>query len=236
MRTGALAYMATLRREMTENGVEPRQIFAFDGAAQQERGGHRAGHRRRLISPIERRGYQSTFVVVTRDGGVSGPRAQAARAGQGGGRVRGRRLLEGAARRRGRIRRPASAGRGIARGRGPRSEAREAGQDRRLRHRRATACSARRASGRDQGDQVALRRERGRASSRKGYCWQAVGQYFAAAVPSLAVARSAYPGLREFLQWALAGTRRICVFADGLALPASACGRAAWRTTALPST
>jgi hypothetical protein len=28
-----LSFMSTLQREMTEDGVEPRQIFAYDGAA-----------------------------------------------------------------------------------------------------------------------------------------------------------------------------------------------------------
>ena len=56
------------------------------------------------------------------------------------------------------------------------------------------------------------RREQARLDG-EGILLQSVGQVFASEVPSLAVARSAYPGLREFLQWALADTP-YCVFAD----------------------
>src|SRR3954451_16670382 len=64
-----LAFMATLRREMTENGVEPRQIFAYDGAAKKN-----AADIELVIDALDlaytRQGI-TTFVVVTRDGGFS---------------------------------------------------------------------------------------------------------------------------------------------------------------------
>jgi hypothetical protein len=41
---------------------------------------------------------------------------------------------------------------------------------------------------------------------REGIPLTAVGDVFARAIPSLGVVRSGYPGLREFLQWALVGT------------------------------
>ena len=53
-----LQFMGALRREMTENGVEPRQIFAYDAAAKTQRGGHRARHRRprsRVLAPGQSR-------------------------------------------------------------------------------------------------------------------------------------------------------------------------------------
>jgi hypothetical protein len=62
-------FMATLRREMTENGVEPRQIYGFDHA------GHKnAADIELVIDALDvayLRGGLSTFVLVTRDGGFS---------------------------------------------------------------------------------------------------------------------------------------------------------------------
>lgn len=46
---------------------------------------------------------------------------------------------------------------------------------------------------------------------REGVLLANVGNHFASTVPTLPVARSAYPGLREFLQWALQGSA-YCIF------------------------
>lgn len=62
-------FMATLRREMTENGVEPRQIYGFDRA-----GTKNAADIELVIDALDLaylRGGLSTFVLVTRDGGFS---------------------------------------------------------------------------------------------------------------------------------------------------------------------
>ena len=59
--------MGTLRREMTENGVEPRQIFAFDALGKKN-----AADIELVIDALDlayTRPGISTFVVVTRDGG-----------------------------------------------------------------------------------------------------------------------------------------------------------------------
>jgi hypothetical protein len=61
--------MATLRREMTENGVEPRQIFAYDGAAKKN-----AADIELVIDALDiaySRPGINTFAVVTRDGWFS---------------------------------------------------------------------------------------------------------------------------------------------------------------------
>jgi uncharacterized protein (TIGR00288 family) len=64
-----LAFMGTLRREMTENGVEPRQIFAYDAAAKRN-----AADIELVIDALDlaySRPGIATFVLVTRDGGFS---------------------------------------------------------------------------------------------------------------------------------------------------------------------
>src|SRR3954453_7596681 len=64
-----LSFMSTLRREMTENGIEPRQIFAYDGAAKKN-----AADIELVIDALDlaySRPALSTFVLVTRDGGFS---------------------------------------------------------------------------------------------------------------------------------------------------------------------
>jgi hypothetical protein len=64
-----LQFMGALRREMTENGVEPRQIFAYDAAAKRN-----AADIELVIDALDlaySRPGVSTFVLVTRDGGFS---------------------------------------------------------------------------------------------------------------------------------------------------------------------
>ena len=51
-----------------------------------------------------------------------------------------------------------------------------------------------------------MARADGERLDREGIPLTTVGQHFASSVPLLGVVRSGYPGLREFLQWALVGT------------------------------
>ena len=60
----------------------------------------------------------------------------------------------------------------------------------------------------------ALASREGARFKNEGSLLATVGQVFADAAPRLAYGRSGYPGLREFLQWALADTP-YCVFGDG---------------------
>ena len=65
----SLPELSTLRREMTEYGVEPRQIFAFDAAGKKN-----AADIELVIDALDlaySRPGVSTFVLVTRDGGFS---------------------------------------------------------------------------------------------------------------------------------------------------------------------
>ena len=99
------SFMSTLRREMTENGIEPRQIFGFDRPAKKN-----AADIELVIDAMDlaylRPDSSPTFVLVTRDGGFSArPQAPRARKGRRGLRRRG--LLEGAARGGRRLHRPA---------------------------------------------------------------------------------------------------------------------------------
>ena len=64
-----LPFMSTLRREMTENGVEPRQIFAYGAGAKQN-----AADIELVIDALDlaySRPGVTTFVLVTRDGGFA---------------------------------------------------------------------------------------------------------------------------------------------------------------------
>ena len=61
--------MEALRREMTENGIEPRQIFGFDPA-----GAKNAADIELVIDAMDLaylRPEITTFVLVTRDGGFA---------------------------------------------------------------------------------------------------------------------------------------------------------------------
>jgi hypothetical protein len=199
--------MGTLRREMTENGIEPRQIFAFD-----PRGKKNAADIELVIDALDlayTRPGISTYVVVTRDGGFSSL---------------GRKLHElgkavvvcADSKCSGALRAVADAfvelpapGEGLMVVDEPATDAVQGGDlgaqgERALDDARAAAIR----------EIKALASREGEHFKKQGVLLASVGQVFASAVPSLAVARSAYPGLREFLQWALA-TTPYCVFADG---------------------
>jgi len=199
--------MGTLRREMTENGIEPRQIFAFD-----PRGKKNAADIELVIDALDlayTRPGVSTYVVVSRDGGFSSL---------------GRKLHElgkavvvcADSKCSGALRAVADAfvelpapGEGLMVVDEPATDGVQGGDlgaqgERALDDARAAAIR----------EIKALASREGQHFKKEGVLLASVGQIFASAVPSLAVARSAYPGLREFLQWALA-TTPYCVFADG---------------------
>ncbi|HET6549588.1 MAG TPA: NYN domain-containing protein [Solirubrobacter sp.] len=202
------SFMGTLRREMTENGVEPRQIFAYDPAAKKN-----AADIELVIDALDlaySRAGITTFVVVTRDGGFSSLGRKLHELGKAvvvcadaecskALRAIADAFVELPAPEEGLlvVDTPADTGEVL--------KARDLGKagERALDEARAAAIRE---------IDALTRREHGRLE-REGILLQTVGQVFASEVPSLAVARSAYSGLREFLQWALADTR-YCVFAD----------------------
>ena len=105
--------MGTLRREMTENGVEPRQIFAFD-----PRGKKNAADIELVIDALDlayTRPGISTYVVVTRDGGFSSLGRKLHELGKAVVVCADSKCSGGAAGRRRRVRRAAGSRRGSAR-------------------------------------------------------------------------------------------------------------------------
>src|SRR4051794_9351467 len=203
-----LPFMGTLRREMTENGVEPRQIFAYDAAAKKN-----AADIELVIDALDlaySRPGITTFVVVTRDGGFSSLGRKLHELGKAvvvcadaecskALRAIADAFVELPAPEEGLlvVDMPANTGE-VLKG----SDLGKEGE-RTLEEARSAAIR--------EIDALA-RRERARLEG-EGILLQTVGQVFASEVPSLALARSAYPGLREFLQWALADTP-YCVFAN----------------------
>jgi NYN domain len=202
-----LPFMGTLRREMTENGVEPRQIFAYDAAATKN-----AADIELVIDALDlaySRPGISTFVVVTRDGGFSSLGRKLHELGKAVVVCADSQCSKA-------LRAVADAfvdlpspDEGLLVVDEPAADAVQGGDlgaegERALDDARAAAIR----------EIKALATREGARFKKEGVLLASVGQIFATAVPSLAVARSAYPGLREFLQWALANTP-YCVFADG---------------------
>src|SRR4051794_19859923 len=203
-----LSFMATLRREMTENGVEPRQIFAYDGAAKKN-----AADIELVIDALElaySRPGINTFVVVTRDGGFSALGRKLHELGKAvvvcadddcskALRAVADTFVSLPAPDEGLLVADTPPGapelvKTVDFGpQGDRllDDARDAA----LREIAAMAAQ----------DRARLERD--------GILLSAAGIHFARTVPDLGVARSAYPGLREFLQWACAGSD-YCVFRD----------------------
>jgi hypothetical protein len=194
-------FMSTLRREMTENGVEPRQIFAYDRAAKRN-----AADIELVIDALDlaySRPGISTFVMVTRDGGFSSLGRKLHELGKAvvvcadekcSNALRAvadafvtlpapdeGMLVAEAATGAPELSQKVDLG---AEGEGLLDEARE---------------SAIREIG------VMASRDPARLE-REGILLQAVGTHFARTIPTLAIARSAYPGLSEFLQWACVNT------------------------------
>ncbi len=192
-----LSFMSTLRREMTENGIEPRQIFAYDGAAKKN-----AADIELVIDALDlaySRPALSTFVLVTRDGGFSSLGRKLHELGKAvvvcadescskALRAVADAFVDLPAPDEGLlvIDRPADT-------RQLRGDDLGAEGDRLL----------------DEAREAAVREVTALASAdrsrvaRDGLLLANVGNHFAQTVPTLPVARSAYPGLREFLQWAL---------------------------------
>ena len=207
--------MGTLRREMTENGIEPRQIFAFDAAGKKN-----AADIELVIDALDlayTRPGITTFVVVTRDGGFSSLGRKLHELGKAvvvcADSSAPRRCAPSPTRSSSCPPRRRTARRRRTRGRSGQAVDLGPEGDRALDDARAAAIREIKALASREGARVQERRD----------LLSRVGQIFANAVPTLAVARSAYPGLREFLQWALADTP-YCVFAPTrrLALPARA--------------
>ncbi len=200
-----LPFMGTLRREMTENGVEPRQIFAYDAAAKRN-----AADIELVIDALDlaySRPGIATFVLVTRDGGFSSLGRKLHELGKAvvvcadAKCSKALRAIADAF-----VDLPAP-DEGLlvvesATENGGLLKASDLGTEgeRTLDDARAAAIN------------VIAALDRARLEG-EGVLLQTVGQVFARQLPTLAVARSAYPGLREFLQWALAETP-YCVFAD----------------------
>ena len=195
-------FMATLRREMTENGVEPRQIFGFDRA-----GTKNAADIELVIDALDLaylRGGLSTFVLVTRDGGFSAlarklhelGKAVVVCADSGCSNA-----LKAVADVFIELPRP---GEGLA----PVDEEPPAAVN--------EAESALLAPSEQILDETRekvveeveqMAQPDGTRLDREGIPLTTVGQRFASSIPSLGAVRSGYPGLREFLQWALVGTQ-----------------------------
>ncbi len=199
--------MGTLRRELTENGIEPRQIFAFDPAGKKN-----AADIELVIDALDlaySRPGITTFVVVTRDGGFSSLGRKLHELGKAVVVCADSKCSQA-------LRAVADAfvelpapDEGLLVVDEPVADAVQGGDlgaegERALDDARAAAIR----------EIKALASREGARFKKEGVLLASVGQIFATAVPSLAVARSAYPGLREFLQWALASTP-YCVFADG---------------------
>ena len=194
-------FMATLRREMTENGVEPRQIYGFDRA-----GSKNAADIELVIDALDLaylRGGLSTFVLVTRDGGFS---ALARKLHELGKTV----VVCADSRCSSALRAVADVfielptpGEGLPAvdeeppaGVSKAESALLAPSEQILDETRKKVLEV--------VERMALDdRER---LDREGIPLTTVGQSFASSIPQLGAVRSGYPGLREFLQWALAGT------------------------------
>jgi hypothetical protein len=188
-----MAFMGTLRREMTENGVEPRQIFAFDRPAKKN-----AADIELVIDALDlaySRPALTTFVLVTRDGGFASLGRKLHELGKAVVVCADENCSKA-------LRAVADAfvtlpDDGLSASDAPVD--REG--DRMLDEARAAALR--------EVDKLA-KAERAKLAG-EGVPLTTVGQLFARTIPTLPVARSAYPGLREFLQWALADSR-YCVF------------------------
>lgn len=196
-----LEFMATLRREMTENGVEPRQIYGFDRA-----GNKNAADIELVIDALDLaylRGGLSTFVLVTRDGGFS---ALARKLHELGKAVvvcadsNCSNALKSVADVFIELPKP---GDGLPpvddeppAAVGKAESALLAPSEQILDETRAKVLE----------DLERMARADGRRLEREGVPLTTVGQRFATSIPLLGAVRSGYPGLREFLQWALVGT------------------------------
>jgi hypothetical protein len=192
-------FMATLRREMTENGVEPRQIYGFDRA-----GSKNAADIELVIDALDLaylRSGLSTFVLVTRDGGFS---ALARKLHELGKAVvvcadgNCSKALKSVADVFIELPKP---GEGL-----PAVDEEPPA---------AVSKSALLAPGDQILDETRekvleeverMARADGERLDREGIPLTTVGQRFASSIPTLGAVRSGYPGLREFLQWALVGT------------------------------
>jgi hypothetical protein len=185
--------METLRREMTENGIEPRQIFGFD-----PEGLKNAADIELVIDAMDLaylRPEIRTYVLVTRDGGFASL---------------ARKLHE--------------LGKSVVVCSGPRcSHALRSVADRFIYLPEPEEGISAVADDGDRGDTATRERQLETARSSvleqirelvdgdarletEGIQLTELGQRFRVGVPTLAVDRSGYPGLREFLQWALAGS------------------------------
>jgi hypothetical protein len=177
--------LSTLRREMTENGVEPRQIFAFDGGAKKN-----AADIELVIDALDlaySRPALTTFVLVTRDGGFASLGRKLHELGKTVVVCADKecsKALRAVADVFVTLPAPDEGIVEIA------SAAKVPEGDRMLDEARAAVLR----------EVAALTAE---TPTREGVLLANVGNHFAGTVPSLPAARSAYPGLREFLQWAL---------------------------------
>lgn len=186
-------YMEALRREMTENGIEPRQIYGFDPA-----GLKNAADIELVIDAMDLaylRPEIATFVLVTRDGGFA---ALARKLHELGKSV----VVCGAADVSGALRSVADVFIELPQpDEGPVAVAEDP-------HRADAAARERKLdeTRRKVLDEIAtLLRGDGRLET-DGIPLTELGQRFRLAIPSLVEDRSGYLGLREFLQWALVGS------------------------------
>lgn len=200
-----LGFMGTLRREMTENGVEPRQIFAYDGAAKKN-----AADIELVIDALDlaySRPALSTFVLVTRDGGFASLGRKLHELGKAvvvcadencskALRAVADVFVSLPAPDEGLLVIDSQADMQQVEGGDLGAEG-----DRMLDEARSAALREVAALGSSDRDRL----------EREGLLLANVGNHFARTLPSLPVARSAYPGLREFLQWALDGSP-YCIF------------------------
>lgn len=189
----------TLRREMTENGIEPRQIFAFDAAGKKN-----AADIELVIDALDLAYSQpsvSAFVLVTRDGGFASLGRKLHELGKavvicadakcsGSLRAVADAFIELPAPEQGLVvlAEPAAAVDG--------REGDDLGPDGEQMLDDARRAVIEAIDGLDHNGGIRL---------------QLLGQRLRQAVPDLPIARSAYPGLKEFLQWATIDTR-YCVF------------------------
>jgi hypothetical protein len=203
-----LSALSTLRREMTEYGVEPRQIFAFDTAGKKN-----AADIELVIDALDlaySRAGILTFVLVTRDGGFSSLGRKLHELGKAvvicadrecskALRAVADAFVELPAPEEGILvlDQPAAVVGSIEGG--------DLGADgeQLLDEARGAVIAEINAMAGDRSYRL-----------HDGVLLQTVGHRFRQAVPSLPIARSAYPGLKEFLQWATLDSP-YCVFRQG---------------------
>jgi hypothetical protein len=190
-------FMEALRREMTENGIEPRQIFGFDRTGRKN-----AADIELVIDAMDLaylRPEISTFVIVSRDGGFASLARKLHELGKSvvvcadsecslALRSVADVFIE--------LPEPGEELAPVAEDRGP---AEVGATERDLDDARELVIQEIRA----------LVRESERFET-EGIPLQDVGTRFRDAIPSLGLVRSGFRGLREFLQWALVGTE-FCV-------------------------